>query len=175
MKYFCRQFGEKTSSHHKLLLDHVEKSAEAGMHLNDYIQSEIRLVTEKMDTINEANLNMPTLSTPFFDIRSPVKPKEELTNPFITDLFHQDNSKVLIKEAPQSKAWPTLTGEGEYDHISFIKTIYMLQVDYAIPDELITARLHSVFVKSEERWYHGIRQTNGKNTWSWWKQEIITK
>ncbi|MBW0541409.1 hypothetical protein O181_081124 [Austropuccinia psidii MF-1] len=51
----------------------------------------------------------------------------------------------------------------------------MLQEDYAIPDELITARLHSLFEKSEKRFYYGIRQTNGKNTWSWWKQEIITK
>ncbi|MBW0586616.1 hypothetical protein O181_126331 [Austropuccinia psidii MF-1] len=51
----------------------------------------------------------------------------------------------------------------------------MLQEDYAIPDELITARLHSLFEKSAKRWYYGIRQTNGKNTWSWWKQEIITK
>ncbi|MBW0585644.1 hypothetical protein O181_125359, partial [Austropuccinia psidii MF-1] len=24
-------------------------------------------------------------------------------------------------------------------------------------------------------WYYGIRKTNGKNTWSWWKQERITK
>ncbi|MBW0578990.1 hypothetical protein O181_118705 [Austropuccinia psidii MF-1] len=51
----------------------------------------------------------------------------------------------------------------------------MLQEDYAIPDELITSRLHSLFEKSAKRWYYGIRQTNGKNTWSLWKQEIITK
>ncbi|MBW0591338.1 hypothetical protein O181_131053 [Austropuccinia psidii MF-1] len=51
----------------------------------------------------------------------------------------------------------------------------MLQQDYAIPEELITARLHSLFEKSEKRWYYGIRQRNGKNNWSWWKQEIITK
>ncbi|MBW0562149.1 hypothetical protein O181_101864 [Austropuccinia psidii MF-1] len=51
----------------------------------------------------------------------------------------------------------------------------MLQEDYAIPDELITARLHSLFEKSTKIWYYGIRQTNGKNTCSWWKQEIITK
>ncbi|MBW0583501.1 hypothetical protein O181_123216 [Austropuccinia psidii MF-1] len=51
----------------------------------------------------------------------------------------------------------------------------MLQEYYAIPDELITERLNSLFEKSEKRWYYGIRQTNGKNTWSWWKQEIITK
>ncbi|MBW0590216.1 hypothetical protein O181_129931 [Austropuccinia psidii MF-1] len=148
-----------TSSHQKLLLDHVEKSDEARMHLKDEIQSEIRLITEKMDKINEANSNMPKLSTPFSHIRSPVKPKEELNNPFPTDLSHQDNNQVLMKEAPQLKEWPTFTGEGEYDHMSFIKTIDMLKEDYAIPDELITARLHLLFEKSAKRWYYGIRQT----------------
>ncbi|MBW0530741.1 hypothetical protein O181_070456 [Austropuccinia psidii MF-1] len=134
------------------------------MHLKDYIQSQIRLSTEKMDKINEASLNMPKLSTPFSHIRSPVKPKEELINPLITDLSHQDNNQVLMKEAPQLKEWPTFTGEGEYDHMSFIKTIDILQQDYAIPDELITARLPSLFEKSAKRGYYGIRQTNGKIT-----------
>ncbi|MBW0461575.1 hypothetical protein O181_001290 [Austropuccinia psidii MF-1] len=109
------------------------------------------------------------LSTPFSLIRSPVKPKEEITNPFISDLSHQDNNQVLMKEAPQLKEGLTFTGEGEYDHMQFIKTIDMLKEDYAIPDELITARLHSLFVKSEKRWCYGIRQTNGKNTLSRWK------
>ncbi|MBW0569471.1 hypothetical protein O181_109186 [Austropuccinia psidii MF-1] len=94
---------ENTSSHQKLPLDHVEKSNVARINLKDEIQSEIRLITEKMDKINEANLNMPKLSTPFSHIRSPVKPKEEITNPFITDLIHQENSQVLMKEAPQLK------------------------------------------------------------------------
>ncbi|MBW0572334.1 hypothetical protein O181_112049 [Austropuccinia psidii MF-1] len=168
-------FEEKTSSHQKLILHHVEKSDEARMHLKDDIQSEIRLITEKIDKLNEANSNMPKLSTPFSHIRRPVKPKEELTKPFITDLSNQDNNQVLMKEAPQLKEWPTFTGEDEYDHISYIETIDMSQEDYAIPDELITARLHSLFEKSAKRFYYGIRQTNGKNTWSWSKQEIITK
>ncbi|MBW0473347.1 hypothetical protein O181_013062 [Austropuccinia psidii MF-1] len=94
---------------------------------------------------------------------------------FITDLSHQDNNQVLMKEAPQLKEWPKSTGEGEYDYMSFIKTIEMLQEYYAIPDELITAILHSLFKKSETRWYYGIRQTNGKFTCSWWKNEIYTK
>ncbi|MBW0550015.1 hypothetical protein O181_089730, partial [Austropuccinia psidii MF-1] len=93
----------------------------------------------------------------------------------MTELSNQYNKQVLMKEAFQLKEWPSLTGEGEYDHMSFIKTIDMLQEDYAIQDELIAARLHSLFEKSEKRWYYGIRQTNHKNTWSWWKQEIITK
>ncbi|MBW0516887.1 hypothetical protein O181_056602 [Austropuccinia psidii MF-1] len=80
-----------------------------------------------------------------------------------------------MKEAPQLKEWPTLIGEGEYDHMSSIKTIDILQEDYSIPDELITARLHLLFEKSAKRWYYGIRKTNGKNNWSWWKQEVITK
>ncbi|MBW0577832.1 hypothetical protein O181_117547 [Austropuccinia psidii MF-1] len=118
---------------------------------------------------------MPKLSTPFSHIRSPAKPKEELTNPYITESSNQDNNQVLMKEEPQLKEWPTIIGEGEYDHISLIKTSDMLQEDYAIPDELITARLHSMFEKSAKGWYYGIRKTNGKDTWSWWKQEIITK
>ncbi|MBW0463702.1 hypothetical protein O181_003417 [Austropuccinia psidii MF-1] len=100
-----------------------------------------------MDKINEASSDMPELSTSLSHVRSPVKPKEKITNPFITDLSHQDNNQVLIKEAPQLKEWPTFTGEGEYDHMLFIKTIYILQEDYAIPDKLITARLHSLFEK----------------------------
>ncbi|MBW0559274.1 hypothetical protein O181_098989 [Austropuccinia psidii MF-1] len=165
------RFEEKTSSHQKLLLDHVEKSDEARSNLKDDIKSERRLLTEKMDKISEANLNMPNLSTSFSHIRSPLKPKEEITNPFITDLSHQDNNQVLMKEAPQLKEWPTFTGKGEYEHMSFIKTIDMLQEDYAIPDELITSRLNQLFGKSAKRWYYGIRQTNGRNTRSWWKMK----
>ncbi|MBW0504321.1 hypothetical protein O181_044036 [Austropuccinia psidii MF-1] len=93
---------------------------------------------------------MPKLSTPFSSIRSPAKPSEDLTNPLIKDLSHQDNNQVLMKEAPQLKEWPTFTVEGEYDHMSFIKKIDILQADYAITDELITARLHSLFEKSEK-------------------------
>ncbi|MBW0533348.1 hypothetical protein O181_073063 [Austropuccinia psidii MF-1] len=118
---------------------------------------------------------MPKLSTPCSHSGSPVKPKEEITNPFITELSHQDNNQVLMKEAPQLQEWPIFTGEGEYYHVEFIKTIDMLHEDYAIPDELVTARLHSLFEKYAKRCYYGIRKTNGKNTWSWWKQEIITK
>ncbi|MBW0521107.1 hypothetical protein O181_060822 [Austropuccinia psidii MF-1] len=121
------------------------------MNRKDYTQSEIRLITEKMDKINEAKLNVPNLSTPFSHIRIPVKPEEESKNPLITDLSHQDNSQVLMKEEPQLKEWPTFTGEGEYDHMSFIKTIEILQEDYSIPDELITARVNQLFDESAKK------------------------
>ncbi|MBW0489797.1 hypothetical protein O181_029512 [Austropuccinia psidii MF-1] len=105
------------------------------MNLKDYIESEIRLITEKMNKINQANLNMSRLSTSFSHIKSPVKPTEERTIPFIKDLSHQDNNKVLIKESTRLKEWPTFKDEGENDDMSFRKIIEMLQEDYAIPDE----------------------------------------
>ncbi|MBW0562410.1 hypothetical protein O181_102125 [Austropuccinia psidii MF-1] len=145
------------------------------MNLKDNIQSEIGLINEKMDKISEAKLNILRFSPPFSHIKRPVKPKEEITNPFILYFSHKDNSQVFMKEAPQLKEWPTFTGEGEHDYMSFIKTIDMLQEDYALPDELITARLHSLFQRYAKRWYYGIRKTNGKNTWSSWKNEIIIK
>ncbi|MBW0583371.1 hypothetical protein O181_123086 [Austropuccinia psidii MF-1] len=126
-------FKEKTSSHQKLLPDHVEKSDEARMNLKDGIQSEIRLITKKMDKMNEDNINMPNLLTLFSHIRSPAEPQEEIKKTFIKDLIHKDNNPVLMKEEPQLKEWPTFTGEGEYDHISFMKTIDMLKEDYAKP------------------------------------------
>ncbi|MBW0563260.1 hypothetical protein O181_102975 [Austropuccinia psidii MF-1] len=112
------------------------------MNIQYEIESEIRLITEQMDKINEAHSKMPKLSTLLSHIRSPVKPIEEITDKFITDLSHQDNNQVLMKEAPQLKELPTFTGEGEYEHMSSIKTIDMLQDYYAITDELITERLH---------------------------------
>ncbi|MBW0471018.1 hypothetical protein O181_010733 [Austropuccinia psidii MF-1] len=138
----AEKFEEKTSSHQKLLLDHVEKSDEERINLKDEIQSEIRLITEEMDKISDTNLNIPKLSTPFFHIRGPVKPKEEIKNPLIRGLSYQDNNQVLMKEAPQLKELPKFTGEGEYYHMLFIEKIDILQEDYAIPDELITSILH---------------------------------
>ncbi|MBW0574089.1 hypothetical protein O181_113804, partial [Austropuccinia psidii MF-1] len=160
LRISVEKFEGKTSSHQKLLLDHVEKSDEERMNLKDDIQNERRLITKKKDKINEANLNMQKLSTPFSHMRSPVKPKEEITNPFITDLSHQDNKQLLMKSAPQLKEWPTFTGESEYEHMSFIKKIDMLQEDYSIPDELITETLYSLFEKYAKRWYYGIRKIN---------------
>ncbi|MBW0530194.1 hypothetical protein O181_069909 [Austropuccinia psidii MF-1] len=148
LNIYVEIFEEKTSSHQKLLLDCVEKSDEARINLEDDIKSEIRLMTERMDKVNEAN--MPKLSTPFSLIRSPVNPKDEGKNPFITDLSDQDNNQVLMREEHQLKEWPNLTGEGECDHMSFIKKIDMLQEDYAITDELITERLHSLFVNPKK-------------------------
>ncbi|MBW0567195.1 hypothetical protein O181_106910, partial [Austropuccinia psidii MF-1] len=90
----------------KILIDNTQKLIQGQQELYKYIKD----IKDKTLTINY------DLSTPFSHIRSLVKPKEELTNPFITDLSHKCNNQVSMKDAPQLKEWPTFTGKREDDH-----------------------------------------------------------
>ncbi|MBW0534442.1 hypothetical protein O181_074157 [Austropuccinia psidii MF-1] len=67
------------------------------------------------------------------------------------------------------------SGEGEYNHIEFIRTIDMFQEDFCIPDEIIVGKLHSLLTRTAKKWYYKMRQYHGKHDWSWWKSEVITK
>ncbi|MBW0565309.1 hypothetical protein O181_105024 [Austropuccinia psidii MF-1] len=80
-----------------------------------------------------------------------------------------------FKDIPKLEEWPNFSGEGEYNHMEFMKTIDIFQEDFNIPDEYISARLHSFFTKSAKKWYHKIRQDHGKHSWPWWKEQIICK
>ncbi|MBW0557426.1 hypothetical protein O181_097141 [Austropuccinia psidii MF-1] len=51
----------------------------------------------------------------------------------------------------------------------------MFKEDFNIPDEYISARLHSLFTKSAKKWYYKMRQDRGKHSWLWWKEKIILK
>ncbi|MBW0497948.1 hypothetical protein O181_037663 [Austropuccinia psidii MF-1] len=125
---------ERTTSHKNLPLDHIKKSDEGRMNLKDDIENEIRPINEKMNNINDASLYMPKLSMEFSYIRSIVKPTRQVTNTFMTESSHHDNGQLLIQAAHLPKQWPTFTGEGEHDPMSFIKTTDILQEDDAIPD-----------------------------------------
>ncbi|MBW0541729.1 hypothetical protein O181_081444 [Austropuccinia psidii MF-1] len=56
--------------------------------------------------------------------------------------------QALLKEVPKLKEWPHFSGEGEYDHIEFIRA---------------------------HRWYIKLRQAHGHQSWTWWKTQIINK
>ncbi|MBW0508063.1 hypothetical protein O181_047778 [Austropuccinia psidii MF-1] len=109
---------------------------------------------------------MPRSSTPFTQEKLSVK--ESLT-PFIGESF------LPAKYIPKLEEWPTFSGEGDYSHIEFIRTIDMLQQDFHIPDEIIVGKLHSLFTRTAKKWYYKMRQDHGKHDWSWWKSEVITK
>ncbi|MBW0505437.1 hypothetical protein O181_045152 [Austropuccinia psidii MF-1] len=51
----------------------------------------------------------------------------------------------------------------------------MFKEDFNIPDEYISAILHSLFIKSAKKWYYKMRQDHGKHSWPWWKEQIISK
>ncbi|MBW0549558.1 hypothetical protein O181_089273 [Austropuccinia psidii MF-1] len=51
----------------------------------------------------------------------------------------------------------------------------MFKEDFNIPDEYISAGLHSLFTKSAEKWYYKMRQDHGKHSWPWWTEQIISK
>ncbi|MBW0546979.1 hypothetical protein O181_086694 [Austropuccinia psidii MF-1] len=48
-----------------------------------------------------------------------------------------------LKEVPKLKEWPHLSGEGEYDHIEFIRGIEIIKEDRELPDRLVTARFNT--------------------------------
>ncbi|KAI7943140.1 hypothetical protein MJO29_012984 [Puccinia striiformis f. sp. tritici] len=81
----------------------------------------------------------------------------------------------LSKDAPKIKDWPKLTGEGEYNHVEFIKTIDMFQEDFELKDTQITGKLCTILQYSAKKWFLLVRQESGKQSWAWWKNQIHQK
>ncbi|MBW0574461.1 hypothetical protein O181_114176 [Austropuccinia psidii MF-1] len=109
---------------------------------------------------------MPRHSTHFTEAKPSVKGS---FTPLLGEKF------VSVKDIPKLEEWSTFSGEGEYNHIEFIRTIDMLQEDFNIPDEIIVGKLHCLFTRTAKKWYYKMRIDHGKHDWSWWKSELITK
>ncbi|MBW0582200.1 hypothetical protein O181_121915 [Austropuccinia psidii MF-1] len=87
---------------------------------------------------------MPRNSTPLTEEKPSVK--GSLT-PFLGE------NPICAKDIPKLEEWPTFSGEGEYNHIEFIRTIDMLQEDFHIPDEVIVGTLHSLVTRTAKKWH----------------------
>ncbi|MBW0476791.1 hypothetical protein O181_016506 [Austropuccinia psidii MF-1] len=83
--------------------------------------------------------------------------------------------QAVLKEVPKPREWPHFTGEGEYNHMEFIRGIEMIKEDFESSDRLVTARFKTLFTKSAHRWYIKFRQAHGHQRWTWWKTKIINK
>ncbi|MBW0544641.1 hypothetical protein O181_084356 [Austropuccinia psidii MF-1] len=83
--------------------------------------------------------------------------------------------QALLKEVPKLKEWPHFSGEGEYEHMQFIRGIHMIKEDVELPDRLVKARFNTLFTSSAHRWYIKLRQEHGNQSWTWWKTQIIMK
>ncbi|MBW0590458.1 hypothetical protein O181_130173 [Austropuccinia psidii MF-1] len=101
----------------------------------------------------------------------------QLKEEFSTSFHNLEPSmgQALLKEVPKLKEWPHFSGEGEYDHMEFIRRIDMIKEDFELPDRLVTARSNTLFTRSAHRWYIKLRQAHGHQSWNWWKRQIIHK
>ncbi|MBW0569831.1 hypothetical protein O181_109546 [Austropuccinia psidii MF-1] len=148
---------ENSTGHNAALFqEQLEKSDKARLELKEDIKSSINNISLKND--------FPRQSTPILDINV-----LNLNN----DLHHTISINAEVetacnfKDIPTLEEWPTFSSEGEYNHMEFMKTVDMFKEDFNIPDEYISARLHSLLTKSEKKWHYKMRQDNGKNSWPW--------
>ncbi|MBW0576559.1 hypothetical protein O181_116274 [Austropuccinia psidii MF-1] len=158
----------------KTLQDHVlkivENTNQFATHLAKSDSERQKLKNEIIANVEQIHKNyephMPRHSTPLTEEKRSVKGS-------FTPLLGENI--VSVKDIPKLEEWPTFSGEGEYSHIEFIRTIDMLQEDFNIPDEIIVGKLHCLFTKTAKKWYYKMRIDHGKHDWSWWKSEVITK
>ncbi|MBW0558810.1 hypothetical protein O181_098525 [Austropuccinia psidii MF-1] len=139
---------------------HLAKSDSESQKLKDEIIANVE------QTHNNYQPHIPRHSTPLTEEKHSVK--GSLT-PFLGE------NVISEKDIPKLEEWPTFSGEGEYNHIEFIRTIDMSQEDFHITDEIIVGKLHCLFTRTAKKWYYKMIQDHGKHAWSWWKSKMITK
>ncbi|MBW0545132.1 hypothetical protein O181_084847 [Austropuccinia psidii MF-1] len=158
----------------RILKDHV---LEIAKNTNQFATYSAKSDSERHKLNNELIANVeqihknyephiPRHSMPLTEEKLSVK--ESLT-PFLGE------NVISAKDVPKLEEWLTFSGEGEYNHIEFIRTIDMLQEELHIPDEIIVGELHCLFTITTNKWYYKMRLEHGKHDWSWWKSEVVTK
>ncbi|MBW0553267.1 hypothetical protein O181_092982 [Austropuccinia psidii MF-1] len=105
-----------------------------------------RCNNSKMNDIDKLLHTLPRMSTPLnwkegTRISNPQVLEVEnsqLKNEFSTSFHNLKPSmgQALLKEVPKLKEWPHFNGEGEYDHMEFIRGINMIKEDFELPERL---------------------------------------
>ncbi|MBW0463835.1 hypothetical protein O181_003550 [Austropuccinia psidii MF-1] len=153
-----------------LVLEIINNTNQFDTHLAESDSERQKLKKEIIENVEQIHKNyephMKRQSTALTEEKPSVKGS---LNPFLGE------NPNYAKDIRKLEEWPTISGEAEYNHIELIRTIDMLQEDFNIPDEIIVGKLHSLFSRTADKWYHKMRLDHGKNDWPWWKSEIITK
>ncbi|MBW0552508.1 hypothetical protein O181_092223 [Austropuccinia psidii MF-1] len=144
-----------------------------------------RCNNSKMNDIEQLLHTLPRMSTPLTQNEGTRIPNpkvlgaenSQLKNEFSTSFHNLEPSmgQALLKEVPKLKEWPHFSGEGEYDHMEFIRGIDMIKKDFELPERLVKERFNTFFSRSAHRWYIKLRQAHGNQSWTWWKTQIINK
>ncbi|KAI9617598.1 hypothetical protein H4Q26_012897 [Puccinia striiformis f. sp. tritici PST-130] len=106
----------------------------------------------------------------------PVTSKEALDN-FVQPTnskptFSSDTTRIINQSLSRLETWPTFTGDGEYNHIDFIKTIDALQEDSQCEDGVIINKLRDIMTGVAKQWFDSVRNAVGHQSWSFWKSLI---
>ncbi|MBW0513226.1 hypothetical protein O181_052941 [Austropuccinia psidii MF-1] len=139
----------------------------------------------KMNYIEQILNTLPRMSTPLNQNEGTRIPnpqvveveKSQSKNEFSTSFCNLEPSmgQALLNDVPKLKKWTHYSGEGEYDHMEFIRGIDMIKEYFELPDRLVTGRFNTLFTRSAHRWYIKLRQAYGHQSWNWWKPQIINK
>ncbi|MBW0579461.1 hypothetical protein O181_119176 [Austropuccinia psidii MF-1] len=119
----------------KILQDHILKIVE---NTNQFATANVEQSHKNYEP------HIPRHSTPLTEEKPSVKGS-------LTPLLVENVTSA--KDIPKLEEWPTFSGEGEYNHIEFFRTIDMLQEDFNIPDEIIVGKLHCLFTRTAKKWY----------------------
>ncbi|MBW0523671.1 hypothetical protein O181_063386 [Austropuccinia psidii MF-1] len=136
----------------KILKDHFLEIAvntnQFATHLAESDSERQKLMNEIIANVEQIHKNykshMPRHSTPLTEEKHSVKGR-------FTPILGEN--VFSAKDIPKLEEWPTFLGEGEYNHIEFIRTIDILQEDFNIRDEIIVGKLHFIFTKTAKKWY----------------------
>ncbi|MBW0568784.1 hypothetical protein O181_108499 [Austropuccinia psidii MF-1] len=134
----------------KIPKDHIleisENTNQFATHLAKHDSERQKLKDEIIANVGQIHKNyephMPRHSTPFTEEKNFIKG-------IFTPLLGEN--VISAKDIPKLEEWPTFSGEGEYNHIEFIRTIDMLQEDLNIPDEIIVRKLHCRFTRTAKK------------------------
>ncbi|MBW0530275.1 hypothetical protein O181_069990 [Austropuccinia psidii MF-1] len=134
---------ENSTGHNAALFqEQLEKSDKGRLELKEDIQSSINNISLKNDFSRQLDRNVLKLNN---DLNNTISSNEEV------------KTACNLKDNPRLEEWQTFSGGGEYNHMEFMKTTDMFKEDFNIPDEYISARLHSLFTKSENKWFYKMR------------------
>ncbi|MBW0581385.1 hypothetical protein O181_121100 [Austropuccinia psidii MF-1] len=137
--------------------DHKNNVITSIQSLQHELRNSQRCNNSKMNDIEQLLNTLPRMSTPLNQNEGTGIPNpqvldiedSQLKNEFST-LFHNlkpTMGQALLKEVPKLKEWPHFSGEGEYDHMEFIRGIDMIKEDFELPERLVTATFNTLFTK----------------------------
>ncbi|MBW0476223.1 hypothetical protein O181_015938 [Austropuccinia psidii MF-1] len=131
---------------------HLQISGNEIQKLKDEIIAQATQIHENC----EPNLHIPRHFTPLTEENLSLK--ESLTHLLGENVISE-------RDITKLEEWPTFSGEVEYSHIEFIRTIDVFQEDFHIPDGMILGKLHSLFTRNAKKLYY-MRQEYDE-IWPW--------